>query len=95
LPQVLFEAKAAGLPIVATDVGGVSAALGDGAAGLLIPPDAAAAGAHALEALRDDPDLRERLIEAALSTVTTETMEAQLDRLTQFILGPGPPKRDA
>jgi glycosyltransferase involved in cell wall biosynthesis len=94
LPQVLFEAKAAGLPIVATDVGGVSAALGDGAAGLLIPPDAAAAAVHALEALRDDPDLRNRLIGAALSTVTTETMEAQLDRLTQFILGPASPQRD-
>ena len=31
LPQVLFEAFAAGLPVVATDVGGVAEAAGDGA----------------------------------------------------------------
>ena len=39
LPQVLFEAQAAGTPVVATDVGGVSEALGAGSCGLLIEPD--------------------------------------------------------
>jgi glycosyltransferase involved in cell wall biosynthesis len=87
LPQVLFEAKAAGLPIVATNVGGVSAALGDGAAGLLVPPDDTASAVSALETVRDDPGLRRSLIEAGLGTVRTETMEAQLDRLAQFLLG--------
>ena len=36
LPQVLFEAFAAGTPVVATAVGGVPEAVGDAA--LLIPP---------------------------------------------------------
>lgn len=39
LPQVLFEAQAAGLPIVATAVGGVASALRGGETGLLMPPE--------------------------------------------------------
>jgi len=53
LPQVLFEAHAAGLPIVATDVGGVSDALSAGRTGLLVAARDAPAAAHALERLRD------------------------------------------
>lgn len=40
LPQVLWEAQGSGVPVVATDVGGVRAALDDGAGGLLVPPGA-------------------------------------------------------
>ena len=85
LPQVLFEAQAAGLPIVATDVGGVRAALADGAAGALIRPRDAEGAAAALERLRTDEALRRRLIEAGLANASHETMEAQLDRLDEFI----------
>ena len=46
VPHVLVEALSSGTPIVATDVGGVRAALDDGAAGLLVPPDDAAALTH-------------------------------------------------
>ena len=38
VPQVLYEAMGSGLPIVATDVGGISAALAGGERGLLVPP---------------------------------------------------------
>ena len=58
LPQVLFEAAAAGLPMVATDVGGVREALLDGRAGLLIAPANAQAAVDALERIRDDAALR-------------------------------------
>ena len=46
LPQVLFEAAAAGLPIVATDVGGVAEALGS-ERGIVVPPGDAGAAARA------------------------------------------------
>jgi len=84
LPQVIFEAQAAGLPIVATDVGGVADALAGGDAGLLIPPVDAPAAVAALELLRDDERLRGHLIERGLELATRDTMDAQLDRIFEF-----------
>ncbi|GAA0581775.1 glycosyltransferase family 4 protein [Paractinoplanes ferrugineus] len=63
--MVVTEALARALPVVATDVGGVSEALGlapDGSRpGLLIPPDDPDALAAALRRWLTDPELRERL----------------------------------
>ena len=84
VPQVLFEAQAAGLPIVATDVGGVGAALGYGARGLLVAPGDQAAAADACEQLQHDPALRERLIRNGIEFASEESMECQLDRLVAF-----------
>jgi glycosyltransferase involved in cell wall biosynthesis len=83
-PMVFFEAESAGLPIVATDVGGVSAALGAGERGLLVPPQDAAAMADALERLAAEPDLRERLIRAGMAHAEANTMEARLDAVAEF-----------
>ncbi|MEA2482637.1 MAG: hypothetical protein QOC55_584 [Thermoleophilaceae bacterium] len=85
LPQVLVEAQAAGLPVVATDVGGVGAVIGSGARGLLIPPRDSSAAAHALERLAADPELRRRLVLAGIAHAHGQTLEAQLDELTAFI----------
>jgi glycosyltransferase involved in cell wall biosynthesis len=85
VPQVLFEAQAAGLPIVATDVGGVRAALGDGGAGLLIQPRDPDSAVTALGRLATEPALRRRLIEAALEQIKGQTLEAQLDRIARFL----------
>jgi glycosyltransferase involved in cell wall biosynthesis len=67
--MVVTEALARGLPVVATDVGGVTEALGHGAdgirPGLLAPPDDAAALGDALRAWLGDAELRERLRRAA------------------------------
>jgi glycosyltransferase involved in cell wall biosynthesis len=67
--MVVVEALARGLPVIATDVGGVPEALGrDGAGirpGLLVPPDDPAALGSALRAWLGDVDLRGRLRRAA------------------------------
>ncbi len=84
LPQVLFEAEAAGLPIVATDVGGVAAALGQGSRGLLVPPRDARAAADAIARLAADASLRERLVDAALEHARAEALDVQLDRVAAF-----------
>jgi glycosyltransferase involved in cell wall biosynthesis len=84
LPQVLVEAHAAGLPIVATDVGGVRAALAGGSTGLLVPPGDARAAVGALERLTVDAELRRRLVEAGLESARRQTMEAQLDCIVEF-----------
>jgi glycosyltransferase involved in cell wall biosynthesis len=62
--MVVTEALARGLPVVATDVGGVPEALGDGP-GLLVPPGDPVALAAALRAWLEDGGLRERLRGAA------------------------------
>jgi glycosyltransferase involved in cell wall biosynthesis len=85
LPQVLFEAQGAGLPVVATDVGGVSAAVGGGESALLVPPEDAAAAAEALMRIAADEPERRRLIAAGLANAREQTIEAQLDRIAEFL----------
>jgi glycosyltransferase involved in cell wall biosynthesis len=63
LPLVLLEAMAEGLPCVATDVGDVRIAVGDGAE--VVPAGDAAALAAALEGLLREPCRRQRLAERA------------------------------
>lgn len=66
---VVIEALARGVPVVATDVGGVTEALGHGAdgsrPGLLVPADEPAALAAALRSWLCDAELRRRLRVAA------------------------------
>jgi glycosyltransferase involved in cell wall biosynthesis len=67
--MVITEALARGLPVIATEVGGVPEALGRGAGaerpGMLVAPDDPPALAAALRAWLSDPRLRDRLGRAA------------------------------
>jgi glycosyltransferase involved in cell wall biosynthesis len=92
VPQVLFEAFAAGLPVVATAVGGVAAAVGDAA--LLIEPDSAAQAAAAVRRLADDRGLRGELVERGLRRVREHTIEAETRRLVAFLSPPAASRRD-
>jgi len=83
LPQVLFEAFAAGAPVVATDVGGVAEAAGEAA--LLIPPGDAGAAANAVMKLESDAELRERLVRAGVKRAREHTLEAEAERLAAFL----------
>lgn len=69
---VFSEAAAAGLPVVGTDVGGVSEMMRDGVTGILVPPRDPAALQAALGRLIDDADLRHRLGEAGRAMVWDE-----------------------
>jgi glycosyltransferase involved in cell wall biosynthesis len=60
-PISILEAMAAGLPVVATDVGGAAEAVTDGETGMLVPAADPEALAGALEQLVADVDLRRRL----------------------------------
>ncbi len=67
--MVVTEALARGVPVLATDVGGLTEALGHGAdgtrPGLLVPPDDPTALSVALRAWLGDAELRSRLRQAA------------------------------
>ena len=67
--MVVTEALARGLPVLATEVGGVTEALGHGEdgtrPGLLVPPGDPAALGAALRAWLEDAELRDRLRRAA------------------------------
>ncbi len=58
---VICEASATGLPVIATDVGGVRETLLDGQTGILVPKDDAEALADAMLKLASDPALRQRM----------------------------------
>jgi glycosyltransferase involved in cell wall biosynthesis/PAS domain-containing protein len=59
--QVVIEGMAAGIPVVATDGGGVKETVVHGETGLLVPMGNAQALADALRMLIDRPELREKL----------------------------------
>ncbi len=85
VPQVLVEALASGTPIVATDVGGVGAALEEGRAGLLVPPADVEALVEAVLRLSDDAELRAQLVDRGLELALERTLEAEAERVASFL----------
>jgi glycosyltransferase involved in cell wall biosynthesis len=61
LSNVLLESMAAGVPVVATRVGGTPEAVQDGVTGLLVPPGDAGALARSIDRLLSDPESAKRL----------------------------------
>ena len=74
-PHVLVEARAQGLPCVATTVGGVPSAVTHGYDALLVPPKDARALARAIERVIDDAELRRALIRNGLLAARLQTLE--------------------
>jgi glycosyltransferase involved in cell wall biosynthesis len=82
-PYAVLEAMAAGVPVVATDVGGVPELLDDGVEGLLVPRRRADMAAAAVSRILADPELARALGEAgrtrarerhSLERMVTETV---------------------
>lgn len=69
LPYVLLEAMAAGLPIVATSVGGNGELVHDGINGLLVSPDSVDELTEALDVLCSDQSIREFFGKSSLELV--------------------------
>ncbi len=78
--QVVLEAQASGLPVVAVNAGGPAELIDSGRSGLLCPPDAAVIGA-AVAQLARSPRARGRLARGGLAAVRERTWEASLGRL--------------
>lgn len=83
-PIAVMEALAAGLPVIATDVGGVPDAVKPGREGILVPCNDPVALANAIIAVADDPGRRTAMAAAAATrgrqfdiTTAVRTIERQ------------------
>lgn len=85
LPRVLIEAMACGLPVVATDVGGVPDAVVDGVNGLLVPPRDEKALAKAIAYVFDDVDFRRRASVENVKVATEYFPSAIGQRIYQYL----------
>jgi glycosyltransferase involved in cell wall biosynthesis len=89
-PFAVLEGMAAGLAVVATDVGGTAEAIEDGHSGLLVAAQDAGALASTVAGLLDDGPARERLGNAARERVerhfTIDSMVDSVERVYQQLL---------
>lgn len=90
LPNAVLEAMGAGLPVVATAVGGTPEAVVNGETGLLVPPRDPDALAQAINNLLHMPDLRRKMGQAGRERVaqyfSVECMVKRTEELYQKLL---------
>ena len=85
-----LEAMAAGVPLVASRVGGLAEMLADGETGLLVSPGDPDALAAAFSRLQSDGRLRGNLAESALALVQSRySLQTMLDTLTMLYQNEG------
>ena len=79
IPNVVLEAMACAVPVVATDIGGLSEAVRDGVDGILVAPRDPGQLAEAILRLARDPETRARMGAAGRARIEERfTLEAQL-----------------
>jgi len=84
-----IEAMSLGLPLVATDVGGMKDLVGDAATGRIVASEDSTALARALDALRRDPALRARLGKAASARIRKLfSVQSSLHDTMVAVMGP-------
>jgi glycosyltransferase involved in cell wall biosynthesis len=85
-PNVLLEAMAAGVPVVATRVGGIPELATDGTNALLVPPSNPSAMADALQKVLQSAILRNELTSAAAEVVESHSPRAYFESMRQVFL---------
>jgi L-malate glycosyltransferase len=86
--NALIEAMGAGLPSVATRVGGNAEAIEDGVDGSLVPPDDVSATASAISALLGNPSKARAIGKNAMETVRSRfTHDAMMDHMMRIYEG--------
>lgn len=90
LPNVVLEAHAAGLPVVATDVGGVREVVSDGKSGFVVPPRNPDALAAAITRVRNlSPEARTHMGHVGRRSVTKGFGQgAVIDAWEDVLAGP-------
>ena len=85
MPVGVLEALAAGKPVVAAASGGLGELVADGVNGLLVPPGDEAALRTAVERLRGDRPLCDRLSEGARLSARPYAVAAVADRYAALL----------
>lgn len=89
VPVSFMEAMASGIPVVGTNVGGVSELIEHGVTGLIVPPADAVALKNAILRCIEDTELRMRMREAGRAFVEKEfNLETELIKLSGYITEP-------
>jgi len=86
-PLVIHEAFMAGVPVIASRIGGITGLVDDGVNGLLVDPGSAAALAAALRRVSEDPALLQRMSAHAPAVKTIEQDAAEWEARYAEVLG--------
>jgi YD repeat-containing protein len=84
-PLKLFEAMAAGRPVIASDLPSIREILTDGVNALLVPPEDPAALAKALRMLASDNALGKRLAERSAQDVQRYTWDERGRKIASML----------
>ena len=85
IPNVLAEAMAMQIPVVASDISGIGELVADGVSGRLVPPNDVAALAAVLGELIGDPAQRQRLARAGRAKVAADfDREVNIEALAEL-----------
>jgi glycosyltransferase involved in cell wall biosynthesis len=84
--NTIIESLAAGVPVVATDVGGNSEAIVNGECGLIVQPDELAGLARALKTVLLDDTLRRKMSQSARMRAKHFSLENMLDETRRLYL---------
>jgi glycosyltransferase involved in cell wall biosynthesis len=83
-PVTITEAMASGIPVIASDIGGVKELVEDGVTGLLAPARDASALAERIERLRTEPALRKTMGQNARARIARDGLKGQVTRLIEI-----------
>jgi glycosyltransferase involved in cell wall biosynthesis len=82
-PMTIYESFAAGLPVVASDIGGIPELVTPGETGFLFEPKDAVALAERIKRLLNDGTLRRQMRSWALAWARDHTVDAHVDELVR------------
>jgi glycosyltransferase involved in cell wall biosynthesis len=87
VPKVLMEAMALGVPIIATQVGGIAGIIHHKENGLLVKPGSATSLAEALTELMNNSKLMDDVRKRAIADSAVYTMEVQQEKMLEVLAG--------
>ena len=84
-PRVILEAMGAGLPVLATNIGGVSGIIKNNENGIIIKPNSQEDICRAVKELIQNPKLRRKIIRNSLYSIKQHTAEVEVKKVINAI----------